>query len=280
MQALLEYRDSGAEAAYGALILVLQAFLDASSGDFARAINTLKNVEPVMERDRSHWSHMGPSVGMLRTLYCLQSGQTQPALRWAAEQEHSLLRHFGFMHEEDRIVLARCMALQDRQTEALDLLQRIEADTKEHDRLINLVRAKVARSLVLVVDDLTLASKILLEALTLSEAPGYRRLFLDEAPALKPILNELADAGYRGWWHVMLEKNRSPHAQGLIEPLTSREQEVLNMIAQGHRNQSIADTLQIAVTTTKSHIRNIYEKMSVNSRTQAVAKAREIGLLR
>ncbi|HBO94803.1 MAG TPA: hypothetical protein DD667_16090, partial [Gammaproteobacteria bacterium] len=65
----------------------------------------------------------------------------------------------------------------------------------------------------------------------------------------------------------------------LPEPLTNRELEVLNLIAVGHRNQAIADSLHIALTTTKAHIRHIYEKMAVQSRTQAVARGRELGLI-
>lgn len=280
IQPLLQYRENGAEAAYAALITIMQATLDAAEGQFAKAIKAVDRVEPVLEKDRSHWSRMGPSVGMLRTLYWLQSNQVAPALRWAAEKERGLMRHFGFLQEEDRIVLARCMALQNRMNEAIDLLQRIEADTEAHGRIINLVRAKVARALVLADTDPTNAATCLLEALQLSEEPGYRRLFLDEGAALHPLLRQLVDRGFHGWWERMLQDSQVSVSNHLVEPLTSRELEVLDMIAQGHRNQSIADTLHIAVTTTKAHIRNIFEKMAVNSRTQAVAKARALGMLK
>ncbi len=281
LQPLLEFRTCGAETAYAAVILVVQSMMDAALGRFNTAIKALDSVEPILEQDRSHWSHMGPSVGMLRTLYWLQSGQIQPALRWAAEKEKLLLRHFGFLKEEDRIVLARCMALQNRTEEAIALLRRIEADTAAHGRIINLVRTKVALALVLKERDPATATTCLLEALQLSEEAGYRRMFLDEGAALHPLFQRLADTGQRGWWHATLHPTgAAPISRGLIDPLTSRELEVLDMIAQGHRNQSIADALHIAVTTTKAHIRNIYEKMAVSSRTQAVAKARDLGLLK
>lgn len=192
------------------------------------------------------------------------------------------MRQFGFRKEEDRIVLARCMALQNRRDEAVALLRRIEADTASHGRLINQVRAKTALALVLAPADLDAAAGYLHDALQLAEAPGYRRLFLEEGASLLPLLQQLEKAGHRGWWQPLLAspQNNINGNGGLIEPLTGRELEVLDMIAQGHRNQSIADGLHIAVTTTKAHIRNIYEKMAVNSRTQAVAKARELGLLK
>lgn len=277
MQALLDYRNAGAEAAYAALISVMQATIDAAEGNFPAALKALDTVEAVLERDRSQWSVMGPSIGMLRTLYRLQSGQTALALRWAASREHSLLASRSFRLEEDRIVLARCLGLQHRNDEALALLERIESDTARAGRLINQVKAMVARSLVLAPQDLDAASDCLLLALQKAEEPGYRRVFLDEGDALHPLFRHLVARGHAGWWDSTLPADSG--ASGLIEPLTARELEVLDMIAQGHRNQSIADALHIAVTTTKAHIRNIYEKMAVNSRTQAVARARELGLL-
>lgn len=282
LPALLAFRDQGAEAAYSAMISILQSMLEVAEGRFMDAIKTLDVAEPIMDKDRSQWSQMGPSVGMLRTLYLLQSGQTASALRWAAEKEPSLIRQFGFRKEEDRIVLARCMALQNRHREAVDLLTRIEADTASHGRVINQVRAKIALALVLAQDDATNALRHLHQALQLAEEPGFRRMFLDEGAALVPLLRQLEAAGQHGWWQRMLPAPDAGTGEsgGLIEPLTSRELEVLDMIAQGHRNQSIADTLHIAITTTKAHIRNIYEKMAVNSRTQAVARARELGLLK
>jgi predicted ATPase/DNA-binding CsgD family transcriptional regulator len=70
-----------------------------------------------------------------------------------------------------------------------------------------------------------------------------------------------------------------PHAPALVEPLTPRELEVLRLIAEGMTNQQIADTLIISVGTTKFYTSQIYGKLSVTSRTQAIARAREIGLL-
>jgi ATP/maltotriose-dependent transcriptional regulator MalT len=67
--------------------------------------------------------------------------------------------------------------------------------------------------------------------------------------------------------------------QLLIEPLSDRELEVLNLVAQGLSNREIAETLYITVGTAKTHTINIYRKLDVNSRTQAVARAQELNLL-
>jgi LuxR family maltose regulon positive regulatory protein len=70
-----------------------------------------------------------------------------------------------------------------------------------------------------------------------------------------------------------------PVDQPLVDPLTPRELEVLGLIAAGLRNQEIADQLIISLATVKRHISNIYGKLGVSHRTQAVAHARELGLL-
>jgi LuxR family maltose regulon positive regulatory protein len=71
---------------------------------------------------------------------------------------------------------------------------------------------------------------------------------------------------------------RAPRSE-LIEPLSRRELEVLRLLATGLSNKSIANTLSISVTTVKKHLQNIYGKLNVHSRTQAVDRARRFGLL-
>jgi LuxR family maltose regulon positive regulatory protein len=70
-----------------------------------------------------------------------------------------------------------------------------------------------------------------------------------------------------------------PPAPLLIEPLTERELELLRLVAGGRSNQEIAQALFLAVGTVKKHLNNIFGKLGVNSRTQAVARARELDLL-
>jgi ATP/maltotriose-dependent transcriptional regulator MalT len=71
----------------------------------------------------------------------------------------------------------------------------------------------------------------------------------------------------------------NPQSSELVEPLSTRELEILRLIADGHSNQAIADTLIIAVSTVKRHINNIYGKLEVQSSTQALVRARELQLL-
>ncbi len=68
-------------------------------------------------------------------------------------------------------------------------------------------------------------------------------------------------------------------AQPLLDPLSERELEVLHLIARGDSNQEIAQTLVLAIDTVKRHVSNIFSKLGVHTRVQAVARARSFGLL-
>jgi LuxR family maltose regulon positive regulatory protein len=119
-------------------------------------------------------------------------------------------------------------------------------------------------------------------------------LFLEEGPALIPLLKAVVGQRAvpdraRKYAQQLLNafagigKPTALHLPGeavdLIEPLTSREMEVLQLIATGDSNQVIADKLVITVRTVKKHTTNILGKLDVSNRTQAVARARELGLI-
>jgi LuxR family maltose regulon positive regulatory protein len=70
-----------------------------------------------------------------------------------------------------------------------------------------------------------------------------------------------------------------PKTDGLLDPISDRELEVLNLIAAGLSNREIADKLFISINTVKTHTKSINNKLDVNSRTRAVARAKELGLL-
>jgi LuxR family maltose regulon positive regulatory protein len=75
------------------------------------------------------------------------------------------------------------------------------------------------------------------------------------------------------------DESHLPPAQSLTEPLSQRELEVLQLIAQGLSNREISERLFLAVITVKGHNRNIFRKLQVRRRTEAIARARELGLL-
>jgi LuxR family maltose regulon positive regulatory protein len=135
------------------------------------------------------------------------------------------------------------------------------------------------------------AVQLLGDALALAEPGGFIRIFVDEGPPMAQLLSEAAAHGimpdYVGKLLAVFEaeeqksadKSYLPPAQPLIEPLSDRELEVLQLIAQGLSNREISERLFLAISTVKGHNRNIYGKLQVQRRTEAVARARELGLL-
>ncbi len=149
-------------------------------------------------------------------------------------------------------------------------------------------------------------------ALDLAEPEGYTLLFLEEGPAVIPLLAAVVDhAGapdrikrYAGRLLDAFRSGTAPETAAIaapasppipdapvdhgahssaewppVEPLTERELEILRLIADGCTNQEIAGRLVVTLHTVKKHSSNIFGKLGVSSRTQAVARARQLGCL-
>lgn len=131
------------------------------------------------------------------------------------------------------------------------------------------------------------AVQMLTEALALAEQGGFIRIFVDEELPMEQLLSEAATRGIMPDYIRKLlaafesEKQTTDvkSSQPLVEPLSQRELEVLHLIAQGLSNDEIGKRLFLALDTVKGHNRRIYDKLQVQRRTEAVARARELGLL-
>ncbi|MBN1311160.1 MAG: winged helix-turn-helix transcriptional regulator [Anaerolineae bacterium] len=113
-------------------------------------------------------------------------------------------------------------------------------------------------------------------ALALSEPENYTRIYLDEGEAALALVRKLAPDS------KLLQRiivASSAGNQELIEPLSERELDVLRLLAKGHSNPQIAEQLYISLNTVKAHVKNIFSKLEVNNRSQAILKAQELDLL-
>jgi LuxR family maltose regulon positive regulatory protein len=138
------------------------------------------------------------------------------------------------------------------------------------------------------------AVHLLCDALGLAEPGGFIRLFVDEGRPMAHLLSKAEALGrmpdyagkllaaFKAGEHKREDQSAppaGPAAQPLLEPLSPRELEVLQLIAQGLSNQEISERLVLALETVKGHNKKIFGKLQVQRRTEAVARARELGLL-
>ena len=199
--------------------------------------------------------------------------------------------------ESERISLARLLIAREDHDEALQLLDHVRETAEAADRRGSVIEILTLKALALrAKDEKTRAIGIMGQALALGQPEGYVRTFVDEGPAMGILLSETVEAWERGLrdpanklpMHYLrkltavLERDASGAtlpAVGLPEPLSERELEVLQLIAAGKPNRRIAAELFVSVGTVKTHINNAYRKLDAHSRTQALARARELNLI-
>jgi LuxR family maltose regulon positive regulatory protein len=190
------------------------------------------------------------------------------------------------------LMQARVLIAQGNPSEALAVVepQRQQAEAKKMAGRLLLVMA--VQSVVLFAQgEKVHAVQVLTEALALAEPGGYIRLFVDEGDAMAELLSAAAAQGIRPDYvnkllavfkGEMKEERPAAPVSGtsfLIEPLSQRELEILKLIAQGLSNREIGERLFLALDTIKGHNRKIFDKLQVQSRTEAITRARELGLL-
>ncbi len=215
----------------------------------------------------------------------LVQGDLAAAERWT--QEHGLHEDDepDYTREPGQLVLARVLLAQGRPGPALAFLERLQAAAAGQDRGGSLIEIGALRALALAATGAgDRARAALAETLTLARPQGYVRVFADEGPPMAALLARLGatDTGLdSGPDSRAADRGRPgvPAVPGLIEQLTPRELEVLEMLAAGRSNQAIASRLVVTLDTVKKHVSHILGKLGAANRTEAVARARGLGLI-
>ena len=200
-----------------------------------------------------------------------------------------------YAREPGHLVLARVLLAQDRPGQALALLDRLHAEAAAQDRAGSLIETGALRALALMASgDEAGAVTALAGALVLACPQGYVRVFTDEGPRMAALLGRLIAAQRTGQaaatvplgYLAQLQRAfgpgrpaRDPVPCGIVDPLTRREVEVLEMLATGRSNQAIAGELVVTLDTVKKHVGHVLGKLGAANRTEAVARARELNLL-
>jgi LuxR family transcriptional regulator, maltose regulon positive regulatory protein len=272
--------------------LVTLAWIRQAGDDAAGALDAM---------DEAVRASPGPPPGLLnpiparRARLLLAQGDLAAAARWTHENSLNEDDQPGYAREPGYLVLGRVLLAQGRPDRALVLLDRLYAAAAAQDRVGSLVEIGALRALALADCDRDAdAVNVLAGALTLACPRGYVRVFADEGPPMAALLARLIAAqrsgsGFGAVAEVPLgclaRLQRALGAQGvapkadLVEQLTSRELEVLEMLAAGASNQAIASQLVVTLDTVKKHVSHVLSKLGAANRTEAVARARELGLI-
>jgi LuxR family maltose regulon positive regulatory protein len=232
-------------------------------------------------------------VTLHRVRLWIAQGRVREAGRWAEHwlEERKNLKPLGslYMKELDFTTLARVRLAEGRAPEALGILDELQSSVERLGRIGVLIEIHALRALGFWLQGEREGSLAALEqALCLAEPAGYRRRILD-CPAPMPALLREAAAGNlaSGYAARLLEalpgRSVAPEpgagAGQIVEPLSGRELDVLVLLAEGLSNKQVAERLFISLPTVKWHTSNIYGKLGVGSRTQAIFRARALGLI-
>jgi ATP/maltotriose-dependent transcriptional regulator MalT len=240
-------------------------------------------------------------VPVQRARLLLAQGDIGAAAQWATAAGLSPDDAPDYPREPAYLVLARVLLAHNDPGPALALLQRLLGAAASQGRTGSIIEIQALRALALAASgDHASALGTLTEALTLARRPGYIRVFADEGASMRALLTRLpvarpgqqhaADRTGPGYLAALLRacgpagavprRIRAAAAPpGLAEPLTDRELEVLRLLAAGKSNQRIAHDLVVALDTVKRHVTHILGKLGAANRTEAVARARELGLI-
>ncbi len=277
----------------------IKARFKETQGDLMGAIEFLD--EAIRHYRRTPVPDVRPLAALKASLWVAQ-GRLSDARRWVQEQSLSVDDELSFLREVEHITLARVLIAEYKRDpldltirDALQILDRLLQAAEDGGRMGSVIEIRVLQALAQQAQgNLSPALVALEHALRLAESEGYVRIFVDEGLPMVQLLSEAVahrimpdyTAKLLAAFEVKVPKSADKSylpatqpIQPLIEPLSQRELEILQLLAQGLSNQEISQRLFLALSTVKGHNRNIFAKLETQRRTEAIARARELGIL-
>jgi ATP/maltotriose-dependent transcriptional regulator MalT len=277
----------------------LMARLCQAQGDLPTASHALQQAEELCQTSHSFGLRVTLAAHQVR--FWLAQGELSRARRWAlgdetAASEIPLADLPLVVREVHLLTQARFWLAQGEYAKVLEIAAGLLPEAEAGGRLGHALEIGLLKGLALQVQgDLPAALQAFQSLLELAEPEGYVRLFVEAGEPAKYLLkvasSRLQDESIRAYVDKLLLAfesaaqilpNLQPsnfHSSTLIEPLTGRELDVLRLLAEGYSNQEIAARMVVSLNTVKKHTSNLYGKLNVTSRTQAIARARDLGLL-
>ena len=274
-----QWRDIDQQAVAYAML----ARLEQTRGNLEQAREAMRDAEQLVGE-----STISPRRSMLVTTdltrIWLAQGNLEKSSQLIQKSGLSVKDEIPYWREPEYMILLRVHLAQKDYEAAVGLSKRLLQQAEAAKQMGLVIEILILQSLAFQgKKDTERALAVLGKALALAQTEGYVRVFLDEGEAMTRLLCQIQSrrvgSGYAA--ELLSKINRisgmtQPSMQLLAEPLTTREVEVLKLIEAGSSNQEISEHLVISIATVKRHISNIYTKLGVKSRTQALAIGKEL----
>ena len=212
----------------------------------------------------------------------LAQGDLVTASHWAEQVMEAA--DASLLYPRLGLTSARLLLTQDKKSDAAKELEKLYEIASKAGWGSGMIETRALQALTVTAP--TNALRFLDDALKQAQPEGFIRTFVDNGTPMKFLLERMKAEGGELKDYVLTllsafggESDRGNRSQPLVEAISERELEILRLLADGLSNREIAERLVISVGTTKSHVHHILEKLGTESRMQAVAKARELGLL-
>jgi LuxR family maltose regulon positive regulatory protein len=243
-------------------------------------------------------------IEALKARVYVRQGSLTKALAWVNERGLSVDDELSYLREFEHVTLARVLIAEYKSNraersvpQAIGLLERLLKAAEDRRRMGSVIEILVLQALAhQAQDDIPLAITPLERALALAEPEGYVRIFVDEGAPMEALLKRIkaedemimeyvrkllaafADKEFYPFGSAQ-DKPSSLSPQPLVDPLSERECEVLKLLTTELSGPEIAKELMVSMNTIRTHTKNIYSKLGVNSRRDAVKQAKELKLI-
>ncbi len=251
--------------------------------NLSSAYALLENIQNRTENEKMQG--LIDNIEALRTMLLLVEGKNDAALLWLREKAPDENEHFRIMERYRYLAKVRCYLTAGKYTDALQLLGRLLDYFKSYDRTYGQLEAGILLAITQYRMGQDGWQKTLDDTLVRCEHYGFIRFIAEEGAALLPLLQKVTLSTSAEYAELVLKETRNyallyPNYQKLkqvlAEPLTDTEKTVLRLLCKGLSNDEIAELMGVTLRTVKFHTGNLYAKMKVKSRTQAIQNAADL----
>ena len=295
---LLKHLEVGTEAGQHIIIQYTHASFFFAQHRYVEAVDCLDDAWHVYQHKRDSIMFTPPSIVALKARCLLAMSQLEKAEYIINQIGSETINAVPLNYEDINLTKARIFMEKGNEELALEMLKRIIDQASSMHHIYNLIQALNIKAICLYqTQEIEAASEAIKNSLQLASQDGFISVYANETKAILRVLALVADPSLPDAYLQKLSNTLGLHSdqptnkielpgasalesnKQLLEPLSQREIEVLGLIDQGLANKEIALKLSLAPATVKAHIRNLYGKIQAKSRTEALSKARAIGLI-